>query len=59
MLQDYKLGLRMLVNYPGLTIAGGPALAIAIAIGAVGYDPMGKLLSPTLPLPEGDRSSTT
>jgi hypothetical protein len=26
MLQDYKLGLRMLLKYPGLTLAGGLAL---------------------------------
>jgi putative ABC transport system permease protein len=55
MLQDYKLGLRMLVKYPGLTIAGGLALAIAIGIGAGWYDLVGKMLWPTIPLPEGDR----
>lgn len=55
MLQDYKLGLRMLLKYPGLTIAGGLALAIAIGIGAGWYDLTGKLLAPTIPLPEGDR----
>jgi len=31
---DLKLGLRMLVKYPGLTIAGGLAIAIAIGLGA-------------------------
>ena len=55
MLQDYKLGLRMLLKYPGLTVAGGLALAIAIAIGAGWYDFVGKVLLPTIPLPEGDR----
>ena len=55
MLQDYKLAFRMLLKYPGLTVAGGLALAIAIAIGAGWYDMAGKLLSPTIPLPEGDR----
>jgi len=55
MLQDYKLALRMLLKYPGLTIAGGLALAIAIGIGAGWYDLAGKLLSPTIPLPDGDR----
>lgn len=55
MLQDYKLGLRMLLKYPGLTIAGGLALAIALAIGAGWYDFVGKILLPTIPLPEGDR----
>ena len=55
MLQDYKLGIRMLLKYPGLTIAGGLALAIAIGIGAGWYDLWGKLLAPTIPLPDGDR----
>src|SRR5918994_7500925 len=55
MLQDYKLGLRMLLKYPGLTLAGGLALAIAIGIGAGWYDLTGQILAPTIPLPEGDR----
>lgn len=54
-MQDYKLALRMLLKYPGLTIAGGLALAVAIGIGAAWYDLWGKLLSPTIPLPEGER----
>jgi predicted permease len=54
-LQDYKLGLRMLRKFPGLTIAGGLALAIAIGIGAGWYDVMGKILAPAIPLPDGDR----
>jgi predicted permease len=55
MLQDYKLGLRMLLKFPGLTIAGGLALAIAIGIGAGWHDLTGKFTAPTIPLPEGDR----
>jgi putative ABC transport system permease protein len=55
MLQDYKLGIRMLVKFPGLAIAGGLALAVAIGIGAGWYDLAGKLFAPTIPLPEGDR----
>ena len=55
MLQDYKLGLRMLLKYPGLTLAGGLALAIAIGVGAGWYDVVGKVFAPTIPLPEGDR----
>ena len=58
MLQDYKLGFRMLLKYPGLTLAGGLALAIAIGIGAGWYDLWGKLLAPAIPLPEGDRLVT-
>lgn len=53
--QDYKLALRMLLKYPGLTLAGGLALAIAIGIGAGWYDLSGDLLRPNLPLPEGER----
>jgi len=34
MLQDYKLGLRILRKFPALTCAGGLALAIAIGVGA-------------------------
>ena len=55
MLQDYKLGFRMLLKYPGLTLAGGLALAIAIGVGAGWYDIVGKVFAPTIPLPEGDR----
>jgi putative ABC transport system permease protein len=55
---DVKLGGRMLLKYPGLTLAGGLALAIAIGIGAGWYDLFGKLLWPTIPLPEGDRIVT-
>ncbi len=53
--QDYKLGFRMLAKYPGLTFAGGLALAIAIGVGAGWYDLTRDLLRPTLPLNEGDR----
>jgi predicted permease len=55
MLQDYKLAFRMLLKYPGLTLAGGLALAIAIGLGAGWYDLSGDLFRPTLPLPGGDR----
>ena len=55
MLQDYRLGLRMLLKYPGLTLAGGLALAIAIAVGAGWYHVIGQVLSPSIPLPDGER----
>src|SRR5688572_8301184 len=54
-MQDYKLGVRMLLKYPGLTIAGGLALAIAMGIGAGWYDLSRQLLHPAVPLPDGDR----
>lgn len=52
---DLKLGVRMLVKYPGLTIAGGLAIAIAIGLGAGWYDVSRDFFRPTIPLPEGDR----
>jgi hypothetical protein len=52
---DVKLGFRMLRKYPGLTIAGGLALTIAIGVGAGWYDFSQDLLHPRLPLPDGHR----
>ena len=43
---DVKLGVRMLLKYPGLTIAGGLALAIAIGVGAAWYDLNGDFMRP-------------
>src|ERR671910_3276271 len=52
---DLKLGGRMLVKYPGLTIVGGLAMAFAICVGTVIFQVLTLLTSPTLPLPAGDR----
>jgi putative ABC transport system permease protein len=52
---DWKLGARMLLKYPALTIIGGLSLAAAIAIGAVGIELAGELLYKRLPFPEGGR----
>ncbi|HEU4631263.1 MAG TPA: permease prefix domain 1-containing protein, partial [Gemmatimonadaceae bacterium] len=52
---DVKLGFRMLVRYPGLTIVGGLAMAFAIALGAGTFEFVTQFVFPTLPLPEGDR----
>jgi predicted permease len=54
-MQDYKLGFRMLVKFPGLTLAGGLALAIAIGLGAGWYDVMSDVLHPRMPFADGDR----
>ena len=51
---DLKLGGRMLVKYPGLTVVGGLAMAFAICVGAVLFEMVMLFVSPTLPLPEGD-----
>src|SRR5215207_6287980 len=52
---DMKLGFRMLVKYPGLTIIGGLAMAFSIWIGALVFEGVRTFLSPSLPLPGGDR----
>ncbi len=52
---DFKLGVRMLVKYPGLTLIGGLAFAFAIWVAASAFEFAGQVLSPRLPLPEADR----
>ncbi len=52
---DLKLGFRMLVKYPGLTVVGGLAMAFGIWFGAVTFQMFGFLTSTNLPLPGGDR----
>ena len=52
---DFKLGFRMLLKYPGLTFVGGLAMAFAIWVGAGGFEVVKQIVSPRLPLPDGDR----
>ena len=52
---DFKLGGRMLIRYPGLTLVGGLAIAFAIALGASAFQFVMLALHPSLPLPDGDR----
>jgi putative ABC transport system permease protein len=52
---DMKLGFRMLVKHPGLTIIGGLAMAFSIWVGAIVFEGVRVVLSPELPLPGGDR----
>jgi hypothetical protein len=54
-LLDFKLGARMLVKYPGLTIVGGFAMAFAIWVGAGTFEFLTQVVDPKLPLPDGDR----
>ena len=54
-LLDFRLGVRMLARYPMLTIVGGIALSLAIALGAAVFAFISMMLWPSLPLPEGDR----
>ena len=52
---DIKLGGRMLVKYPGLTVIGGLAMAFAIVVGIVIFQFARLFLYPSLPLANGDR----
>lgn len=52
---DFKLGFRMLVRYPGLTIVGGLAIAFAIWVGVATFELGTQVLNSELPLEEGDR----
>jgi ABC-type lipoprotein release transport system permease subunit len=52
---DLRLGGRMLVKYPGLTIVGGLAMAFGIWVGIVIFQVVGLFVHPTLPLPQGAR----
>jgi putative ABC transport system permease protein len=52
---DWKLGARLLLKYPALTIIGGLSLAAAMAFGTVGIELAGELLYKRLPFDEGGR----
>ena len=52
-LLDFKLGLRMLIKYPGLTLIGSLAMSVAIAIGAAYFEFSRSIIHPSLPLPDG------
>ncbi|MDP2055394.1 MAG: ABC transporter permease, partial [Acidobacteriota bacterium] len=52
---DLKIGGRMLVKYPGLTIIGGLAMAFAICVGLVIFQVVSLFTHPTLPLSQGAR----
>lgn len=55
---DIKLGGRMLVKYPGLTVVGGLAMAFAILVGIVIFQFASLFLYPSLPIAKGDRIVT-
>jgi predicted permease len=52
---DFKLGLRMLVKHPGLTLVGGLAVAFGIFVGAGCYEVYSQILHPRLPIDDGER----
>lgn len=52
---DFKLGLRMLVRFPGLTLIAGLAMAFAIGLGTGTYQFVTDWFAPTMPFEDGDR----
>ena len=52
---DFKVGLRMLARYPGLTVVGTIAIAVAIALGALYFEAVNKWQNPKLPIRDADR----
>ena len=55
---DFKLGVRMLRRYPGITAISTVAMAVAIALGMLYFEGLHKALHPTLPVADGDRIVT-
>jgi predicted permease len=51
---DLKLGGRMLVKHPALTVIATIAVGFAVAVGTVGFEIGRQALRPTIPLPDGD-----
>ena len=47
---DFKVGARMLARYPGLTIVGTAAIAVAIALGTLYFEAVNKWKNPRLPV---------
>lgn len=52
---DLKLGGRMLLKYPVITIVGGFSMAFAIWIGAGTFEAIRQLVFPVIPLPDANR----
>src|SRR4051812_31380210 len=52
---DFKVGFRMLARYPGLSLVGTLAIAVAIALGTLYFEALNKWQNPTLPVHDADR----
>ena len=53
--QDGRLAVRMLIKYPSLTLIGGFAMAVAIAIGSLAFHGISEILKTSIPIEDGDR----
>ncbi len=52
---DFKVGFRMLARYPGLTLVGTVAIAVAIALGTLYFEAVDKYQNPRLPIRDAER----
>ena len=52
---DVKLGFRMLVRYPGISVAGGLAIFVGIGLACGFFEFVDDFVRPSLPLDEGRR----
>jgi putative ABC transport system permease protein len=52
---DFKVGVRMLARYPGLTIVSTIAIAVAIALGSLYFEALNKWQNPRLPVADPER----
>src|SRR3569623_3479633 len=52
---DFKVGLRMLARYPGLSIVGTLAIAVGIALGSLYFELLDKWQNPRLPVADASR----
>ena len=52
---DFKVGFRMLARYPGLTLVGTLAIAVAIALGSTYFEAVDKWQNPRLPVQDAER----
>lgn len=52
---DLRLGWRMLVKYPGLTVVGTLAITFAVCLGVGAFEFLSQVAYPRLPLEDGDR----
>ena len=52
---DFKVGFRMLWRFPGISLVGTVAIAVAIALGTIYFEAINKWQNPRLPIPGGDR----
>src|SRR5215211_7850000 len=52
---DFKVGVRILARYPGLTLVGTVAIAVAITLGTLYFGAVNKWQNPRLPIPNADR----